>query len=746
MAKKSLTISDNPTTDRASILCVDDETNVLSSMRRLLHKENYHLLFASNGTEALNTLEDHPVDLIISDMCMPEMDGATLLSEVAQRWPTTKCILLTGQADLHSIIKIINHGNLLKYIKKPWDDNNLLLNIKHALDLKFAESERIHLEELTRQQNKELHKLNAHLSKRTIEIEHREARLGRILNSSKNEIYIFDARTFTFIEVNEGAQKNLGYSTTELVQMTPFDIQAEYSKEKFIASVQPLINNHKKQHTFETIHKRKDGSTYPVEVRLQLSHTEETPIFFAIIQDISERRKNEEQIRYLAYYDSLTDLPNRRFFMEKLTQSLNHARRHSSKIAVLYIDLDRFKQINETLGHSTGDALLKGVADRLNTVMRDSDCISRNEQDNATNDIYRLGGDEFTIFLNDIKEYEDAALVARRIQESLRQAIIVEGREIYINTSIGIAVYPNDGNNIEDLLKNADTAMYHAKDTGRNNYRFYNDSMNSKALESLDMENKLRKALELNEFEIHYQPKINIVTSQITGVEALLRWKHSEDGWISPADFIPIAEDNGLIIPIGNWVINSALQQCKKWHDAGFKKMCVAINLSGRQFPSGDLAQVIQENLDNHQVSPQHVEFEITESILMEDADLAARILGKLKHMGFTISIDDFGTGYSSLSYLKKFPVDTLKIDRSFIRDVHTDVDDAAISSAIIAMAHSLGLKVVAEGVENNEQLTFLKERHCNEVQGFYFSKPVPADQVTALLTHPESIYQICHK
>ncbi len=723
--------------NQATILCVDDEANVLSALRRLLRKNGYQLLFAENGLEALNILEKQPVDLIISDMRMPEMDGAKLLSHVAQRWPSTMRILLTGYADIASTIEAINQGNIYKYIKKPWDDNDLMLSIKHALELKFAESERLRLEALTREQNEQLHILNDHLSERTLHVEQREARLGRILNSSQNEIYIFDAETLHFIEVNEGARNNLGYTLDELSKLTPVDIKPDFSEDEFLNFVQPLFKKQQKQLIFETVHQRKDNSTYPVEVRLQLSHTEQTPVFFAIIQDITERKNNEQQIRYLAYYDSLTDLPNRRFFMEMLTDSLSQAKRYSKNIAVLYIDLDRFKQINDSLGHSIGDGLLKGVAERLNTEMRNSDYVSRNESMNSSNDFCRLGGDEFTVLLSDISQAEDAALVARRIQDALTKPIMIEGREIFINTSIGIAVYPNDGDDIDNLLKNADTAMYDAKKAGRNTYRFYNDSMNAKALENLEMEIELRKAFELNQLEIYFQPKVDSKNSNICGVEALLRWQHEKDDWISPADFIPIAEENGLIVPIGEWVIDSAIGQCKKWHDAGFVQMSVAINLSSRQFQDGDLADLIENLLNKHQVNPNSIEFEITESILMEDAELATKILGRLKKMGVQISIDDFGTGYSSLSYLKRFPVDIIKIDRSFIRDVHIDFDDAAISSAIIAMAHSLGLKVIAEGVENQQQLNFLRERNCDQIQGFYFSQALPIEELTLLLADP---------
>ncbi len=724
---------------QGTILCVDDEDNILSALRRILRKHDYPLLFARNGIEALNILEKNNIDLIISDMRMPEMDGAKLLSHVAKRWPNTMRILLTGHADLTSTIEAINQGNIYKYIKKPWDENELILSIKQALELKHSETERRRLENLIREQNQQLHRINSDLSERKLEVEQRESRLGRILHSSQNEIYIFDAKTLLFIEVNEGARKNLGYNMDEISKLTPADIKPEFSQQEFLTYVQPLYKNHQKQLIFETLHQRKDHSTYPVEVRLQLSHTEKTPVFFAIIQDITERKKNEQQIRYLANYDSLTDLPNRRFFMEKLMDALNQAKRYSKNIAVLYINLDRFKQINDSLGHSTGDGLLIGVAERLNTAMRDSDYISRNNATN-NNNFCRVGGDEFTILLNNITQAEDAALVARRIQEALSKSIMVEAREIFINTSIGIAVYPNDGKNIDDLVKNADTAMYDAKKAGRNTYRFYNDSMNARALENLEIENKLRKAHDLNQLELFFQPKINCKDSHICGVEALIRWQHETDGWISPADFIPIAEENGLIVPIGEWVINTAMHQCKKLHDAGFADLDVAINLSSRQFQNGDLANLIQQALEKHQVDPNHIEVEITESILMEDTELAEKTLNQIKAMGLHISIDDFGTGYSSLSYLKRFPVDILKIDKSFIRDVHVDNDDAAISGAIIAMAHQLGLKVVAEGVENKEQLEFLRERNCDQIQGFYFSKALPADKLTALLSNPSKM------
>jgi diguanylate cyclase (GGDEF)-like protein len=451
-------------------------------------------------------------------------------------------------------------------------------------------------------------------------------------------------------------------------------------------------------------------------------------------EDITMRKDAEKQIRYLAYYDSLTGLPNRTFYKELVSRALLLAQRHHWTMAILFIDLDYFKRINDTLGHDIGDQLLRTVGDLVKTCIRKSDFITRSEEDVLEDVVARLGGDEFIVLLNEIAHSQDASRVARRILKELARPFTLAGHEVFVTASIGIALYPLDGNDAENLLKNADVAMYHAKNQGRNNYQFYTKSMNATSLQRLDLENDLRKALDRGEFLLYYQPTVDVQTRTIIGAEALVRWKHPNKGMISPGEFIPLAEETGLIVSIGEWVLRTACSQNRAWQNAGNKPFRVAVNLSGRQFDQEGLIEVISNALRDTGFDPQYLELEITESTIMKNPEKAATTLQKLKGMGICLSIDDFGTGYSSLGNLRKFPIDTLKIDRSFVMNITTDSDDAAITTAIIAMAHSLKLGVIAEGVESEDQQSFLRERACDAVQGYLFSRPVPAEEFIKLV------------
>lgn len=446
-----------------------------------------------------------------------------------------------------------------------------------------------------------------------------------------------------------------------------------------------------------------------------------------------ERKKAEDKILFLAYYDSLTSLPNRILFKDRLYQSLVMAKRHQRLLAILFLDLDNFKRINDTLGHHAGDELLKQVADRLSNYIRKSDSISRYSTDEFSAVVARLGGDEFTILLTEIAQVHDTIKVAQRILDAIAQPFDIEGQEVFITTSIGIAIYPIDGEDVDSLLKNCDTAMYHAKNEGRNNYKFYEQSLNKTALDILALENNLRKALDKHEFRVYYQPRIDIRTRNVVGFEALIRWQHSQKGIIPPSEFIPIAEETGLIIPIGEWVLNEACKQNKTWQAAGFAPVFISVNLSGKQFKQQNLIKVIDHAMSDVRLDPKYLELEITESII-QDTKSTADILRELRNLGLKIAVDDFGTGYSSLSYLRRFPLDTLKIDRSFVKDIAKDPDSEAIVKAIIAMAHCLKLKVIAEGVETEEQLKFLSDEGCDEFQGYLISPPLPADEVVRFL------------
>ena len=451
-----------------------------------------------------------------------------------------------------------------------------------------------------------------------------------------------------------------------------------------------------------------------------------------VFRDITDRKHAEEQVKFLAYYDALTRLPNRTLLQDRLAKALASARRRKDKVALLFLDLDRFKIINDSLGHSVGDLLLQEVGERLKTWARDQDTVAR------------VGGDEFLIVLTGLKDASGAAVSAERIVNAMRGGALVQGHALNVSCSIGISIFPEHGEDAETLIKNADAAMYSAKDSGRNNFRFFTDDMNAQVVERLNLENSLRLALEKDEFFVLYQPQVNIDDGTIIGVEALVRWKHPTLGLVSPDKFIGVAENSGLIMPIGEWVLRTACSQARAWQDQGLLRVPVAVNVSAVQFGQKGFREVVRRVLHETGLEPRYLELELTESLLLTNEDVTFSVLQDLKDMGLKLAIDDFGTGYSSLSYLKKFPVSKLKIDRSFISDVGVSADDEAITIAIISMAKSLHLKVIAEGVETEAQMSFLRLHHCDEVQGYYFSKPVPADELIDKLAQHSSSHSFC--
>lgn len=466
--------------------------------------------------------------------------------------------------------------------------------------------------------------------------------------------------------------------------------------------------------------RKKSGDLYPKWMTVNAvtdNISGELTHYVAMFADITERKRAEERIHFLAHHDALTELPNRFSLEIRLEQALIDARRHSWRVGVLFIDLDRFKIINDTLGHHVGDQLLIEVARRFSGVVRESDMVAR------------LGGDEFVIVLPDLESPDDASHVALKIISSLLNPLVIDGNNLHTSPSIGISIYPEDGLNIDTLMKNADTAMYHAKALGRNNYQFFSEELNKGASERLSLEVHLRQALSRQEFLLHYQPQFSADGTQVTGVEALLRWNLPGEGMIPPDRFINIAEETGLIVAIGHWVLLEACRQLSRWLDDGLPQIRMAVNLSARQLTNMELTHTVAEALGSTGIPPHLLELEITESAVMDKPEEAIKVLHALKRMGVTLAIDDFGTGHSSLAYLKLFPIDHLKIDRSFVCDIERDPNDAAIAVSTIALAHSLGLKVIAEGVETREQLELLRDKGCDEVQGFYFSRPLPADE-----------------
>ncbi|KAF0190807.1 MAG: response regulator receiver [Gammaproteobacteria bacterium] len=469
---------------------------------------------------------------------------------------------------------------------------------------------------------------------------------------------------------------------------------------------------------------RRDGVELPIEDSAAPIHARGGHVIGAVMvfHDVSAARTMVLKMSHLAQHDALTDLPNRVLLNDRLTQALSLARRRRKLLAVLFLDLDLFKNINDSLGHLVGDKLLQSVADRLLTCVRSSDTVSRQ------------GGDEFVILLSDIEHSEDAARRAENIISVLEDYHRIAEHDLNITMSIGISVYPGDGEDAETLIKNADAAMYHAKQKGRNNYQFFKQEMNDMVVERQSIEASLRRAIARQEFVLHYQPKINLETGEITGAEALLRWLHPTRGLLAPKKFVAVAEECGLIVPIGRWVLREACRQVRAWLDAGLRPAPVAINISAVEFRSKDFIEGVRDILKETRLEPRYLEIELTESVLMQDGESTIAALQVLNAMGVQLAIDDFGTGYSSLSYLKRFPIDTLKIDQSFVHDITIDPDDATIVSAVIGMGNSLNKRVSAEGVETLEQLAFLRAERCGEGQGYYFSRPVVAEEYTKLL------------
>lgn len=542
-----------------------------------------------------------------------------------------------------------------------------------------------------------------------------------IFDNTTEGILVTDEKR-TILRVNPGFTKITGYEASEAVGRTPSFLKSQHHDDDFFRRMETSLTQEGKWQG-EIWNRRKSGESYPQWLTVLSLTTEDNAVrYIGIFTDITGYINNNNIIRNHAYYDSLTGLPNRMLLYDRLTFMTNLARRGNGIMGILLLDINRFKIINDTLGYAYGDQLLQQVASRLKLCTREVDSV------------FRLGDDEFAVLLDDIVHPQDAARVAKRIISKCSQPYTIQNEELYVTISIGVSLFPSDGERNDVLLKHAETAMLRAKEIGNSNYQHYTPSMNTQTFELLSLEHNLQKALSKEQFCVYYQPIINIATEEIAGAEALIRWQHPDLGMIPPGQFIPLAEETGLIIPIGEWVTCTACRQMRTWHEQFKRPLIISINLSARQFQQKDLTAMIKQAVDGAKLDPATLKLEITESIGMKNPERTIQTLNVLKESGIFFAIDDFGTGYSSLTYLRRFPIDTIKIDRTFIMEMGTGHNDTAIVNAMIALAHSLNLDVIAEGVETAAQLVHLRRKRCEQVQGFYFSKPVESGAFESLL------------
>lgn len=678
-----------------SVLYVEDDADIRRHLAEFLRRRVGKLYIASNGQEGLELWRQHRPEVVVTDIMMPVMGGLKMAELIQRENPSVPIIVTTALNETESFLKAIDLG-IDKYVIKPINTELLLhaiqksaWGVKAGLEIQLA---------------------------------------ATVFDASSDAIIITDSDN-SIISVNAAFCEITGYSAQDVIGQTPEILNSGRHDIGFYHAMwRDLLETGR--WSGEVWNRRKNGEIFAelLTINAVRNYRGEISHYVSIFADITEHKQTEEHMRHLAHYDALTNLPNRTLFNDRLGQALINAQRDNGKAAVMFLDLDRFKNINDTLGHGIGDLLLQEVAVRLTGCVRQGDTVSR------------LGGDEFVVLLPELNDEKDARLVAQKLLNAAVFPMVLEGRELHISASIGISYYPMDGANAETLMKNADVAMYRAKEEGRNNFQFYHASMNARSFERLAMETSMRYALNRGEFDLYYQPRFSLPEGKIVGAEALIRWNHPDLGLVSPGLFIPLAEETGLILPIGEWVLKQVAAQGKAWQQAGFPPLLLAVNVSARQFRRVDFAGEVLQILRNSGFDPHHLELELTESTLMTHVEENIETLKKLNALGIRIAIDDFGTGYSSLSYLKRLPVDILKIDRSFVSEVPDNRDGAAIVEAIIAMAHSMGLHIIAEGVETAEQLEFLQMRKCSEIQGYYFSHPLPAEQFEQLLLEMQAM------
>ena len=694
-----------------TILVVDNDPRMVCSVRDLLDSYGYECITANGGAMALELLAQQPIDLILLDLNMPDVSGYYVLKEIATKYPNTNAIIISGYSCAESAPQLLRSG-ANDFLRKPYAPDELIQAIENIANKRRAKRK------LNQQQQL---------------LEDSEQHHRFIVNNSPDVVYMLDDKgVFNFL--NERVESLLGYKKNELIGVHYSNLIHNDDLEKIKYAFSERRTGSRASHNLEFRLLRKPANTeaddfehqtIPAELSAMGVYSNDNQqsdkVFvgtYGVVRDISERKRAEELVNFQLYHDLLTKLPNRALFRDRLTLAIAQAKRNENQLAVMYLDMDRFKIINDSLGHLIGDQLLQSVAIKLRSCLRDSDTLAR------------VGGDEFNLLLPNINLKQDAATIARKILVELEKPMELEGVEVFISFSIGIAIFPQDGDTIDSLIKHADTAMYHVKEHGKKNFEFYDAEMRTKHGRHLSLETGLRNALELDQFRIFYQPQIDVESGNVVGVEALLRWDHPEEGLIMPNDFIPLSEEIGMINLMGRWVLNNACMTVKEWSIQGLPEVKLAINISARELVQPDFPDYVIDILKNHKLSSHQLEIEVTENVLMRDMDQTVTKLRRLADFGVQIAVDDFGTGYSSLGYLQTLPLNTLKIDRSFVSEIRSSKDSNTIIYAIASMAKGLGLNLVAEGVETKAQLGFLKRVNCPVIQGYLTGPPRPADEV----------------
>ncbi|MBA5639023.1 EAL domain-containing protein [Duganella sp. LX20W] len=704
---------------RAKILIVDDQPVNIQLLEFLLSSSGYQAVSATGDpTQVAPWHAEHRYDLIILDLHMPHMSGFEVMEALKPLETEAYLPVLVVTAEPDKKLAALEAG-ARDFVSKPFDPVEVLTRIRNMLEVRLLHRE-------ARDYNARLEQT---VRERTAELQ----RFRSAMDATADAIFLLDAHSLDLLDVNDGACRMLGYERDALLAQTPQRLalgtpEALREQAARLAGQAGAVAGAAASRAPELAEielARYDQAKVPAEIYWQLqpgAAPGQAPVLLGVARDISERRQAQERLRHMARYDSLTGLPNRSLFFQTLAESIELAQDKEWRIVVLFIALDRFKNINDSLGAALGDELLRQFSNRLVQCVRIRDTVGR------------LGGDEFGLILTMTRDQQDAVYVANEVREALRAPFELGEHHPTLTASIGIAMYPDDATDPETLVNYADTAMNRAKEAGRDGYRFFTAGMNVQVLARLDLEMALRRALDNDELVLYFQPKVNLHTGAISGAEALLRWQRPGYGLVFPAEFVPVLEDTGLIVRVGAWIIDTACRQIAAWARAGAGAVHVAVNVSSRQFVEGDLEQEVRTALERYKVPPELLELELTETALMSNAERTIVVLSNLRELGVQVAIDDFGTGYSSLAYLQRFPIDKLKIDIAFVRDITTNPNDAAIALAIISMAHSLKLRVIAEGVESRSQLEYLRRNRCDEMQGFFFSRPLPADEMGALV------------